>query len=327
MQRNKYYCMKNLVTIGGGSGQFVLLSGLRDVKNISIKAVVSMVDSGGSTGRLRDELGVLPPGDVLKCLLALSPSRDYARKILQKRFKSENRLNGHNAGNMLLSILSQYAGSFPDGIKALGEVLDICGEVLPVTTDKATLVAELTDGNRLYGESAIDVPRGNQREKIKKTFLVPHHADRIKVHPPVLKAIKQAQYIVVGPGDLFTSIIPNFLISEVKEEIKKTKAKIIYVVNIMTKFGETDNFVGEDFVYDLEKVMGRKVDFVIFNSKIFDKETLRQYKKQKAEPVRMHRDKKWNGRTVIKEDIASFSGGVVRHDEEKLSAIIEKIVF
>jgi len=323
--KNKTH-MKNIVTIGGGSGQFVLLSGLRDVKNINIKAVVSMVDSGGSTGRLRDELGVLPPGDVLKCVLALSPDREYARKILQKRFKSDNRLSGHNAGNMLLSILSQYAGSFPYGIRALGEVLDIKGEVLPVTTDKATLVAELTDGNRLYGEAAIDIPRGNQREKIKKTYLVPHHSNCIKVYPPVLKAIKQAKYIIVGPGDLFTSIIPNFLISEVKEEIKKTKAKIIYVVNVMTKFGETDNFKGEDFVYDLEKAMGRKVDYVIFNSEILEKKILQQYKKQKAEPVKMHREKKWNGRTVIKEDIVSTQGGVVRHDEEKLAAIIEKII-
>ncbi len=318
--------MINIVTIGGGSGQFVLLSGLRDLENINIKAVVSMVDSGGSTGRLRDELGVLPPGDILKCVLALSPDREYARKILQKRFRSENRLNGHNAGNMLLSILSQYAGSFPDGIKALGEVLDIKGEVLPVTTDKATLVAELTDGSYLYGESAIDVPRGNQREKIKKTYLVPHHAERIKVYPPVLKAIKQAKYIVIGPGDLFTSIIPNFLISEVREEIKKTKAKIIYVVNVMTKFGETDNYLGEDFVYDLEKAMGRKVDYVICNSGVLAKNVLKEYKKQKAELVKMHCDKKWNGRMVIRENIISTQGGIVRHDEEKLATIIEEII-
>jgi len=318
--------MKNIVTIGGGSGQFILLSGLRDVENISIKAIVSMVDSGGSTGRLRDELGVLPPGDILKCLLALSTGREYARKILQKRFVCDNRLNGHNAGNMLLSILSQYAGNFPDGVRALGEVLSIKGEVLPVTVDKATLVAELTDGGYLFGESVIDVPRGNTRGKIKKTYLVPHHAETVKVHPPVLKAIKNANYIVVGPGDLFSSIIPNFLVDGVKNEIKKTRAKIIYVLNIMTKFGETDNYWGEDFVYDLEKAMGRKVDYVIVNSGIIDKDVLKPYKKQKAELVKMHRDKSWNGRTVIREDIVNFSGGVIRHDEDKLAEIIKRII-
>jgi uncharacterized cofD-like protein len=131
-----------IVTIGGGSGQFVLLSGLRDWENASLTAIVSMVDSGGSTGRLRDELGILPPGDILKCIIALSSYRQTARQILQQRFTGTNRLSGHVAGNLLLTILSQFAGSFPDGIKALGEVLKIKGDVLPVTTDKATLVAE-----------------------------------------------------------------------------------------------------------------------------------------------------------------------------------------
>ena len=318
--------MINLVTIGGGSGQFVLLSGLRDLKNIHINAIVSMVDSGGSTGRLRDELGILPPGDVLKCVLALSPNRDHARKILQKRFASDNRLNGHNAGNMLLTILSQYTGSFPEGIEALGEVLDIKGCVLPVTTDKATLVAELTNGHRLYGEAAIDVPRGNQREKIKRTFLVPHHSDRIKVYKPVLSAIRNAKFIIIGPGDLFTSIIPNFLIPEVKEAIKKTRAKLIYIVNLMTKFGETDHFRGEDFVSHVEKAIGRKVNFVIVNSTKLDKNILQNYKKQKAEQVSINKDENWSGREIIKTDIVNLSGDIIRHDEEKLASIIRTII-
>ena len=132
----------NIVTIGGGSGQYVLLSGLRDLKNINITAIVSMVDSGGSTGRLRDELGILPPGDALKCVLALSSNREVARKILLTRFDCDNRLKGHNAGNMLLSMLAQYAGDFPAGINALGEILNIRqNKVLPVTTDRATWAA------------------------------------------------------------------------------------------------------------------------------------------------------------------------------------------
>jgi len=161
---------KKIVTIGGGSGQYVLLSGLRDSIDIEITTIVSMVDSGGSTGVLRDEFGVLPPGDIFKCILALSPDRENARKILQTRFISRGRLNGHNAGNMLLSFLSQYTGSFPEGVNALAQILNIKGTVLPVTIDRATLVAELTDGSHLYGEAAIDIPRGDQRQKIKSTF-------------------------------------------------------------------------------------------------------------------------------------------------------------
>ena len=195
------------MTIGGGSGQFALLSGLRDLPNIAITAIVSMVDSGGSTGRLRDELGILPPGDILKCILALSPHGENSRTLLQKRFKKDRRLRGHNAGNMLLTMLSRYTGSFPTGVAALAEILDANGTILPVTTDQATLVAELTDGTRIYGERAIDMPRGNQREKIHDVFLVPHHNEAIRVFPPVVDAINDADYIILGPGDLFTSII------------------------------------------------------------------------------------------------------------------------
>src|SRR6056297_458263 len=244
---------KKIVTIGGGSGQYVLLSGLRDLVDFEVTAVVSMVDSGGSTGRLRDELGILPPGDILKCILALSPHRDSVRHLLQKRFRSNPKLAEHSVGNMLLTMLSQYCNDFTQGVKALGEVLDIKGEVLPVTTDKATLVAELTDGSWLYGESAIDVPRGNQREKIKKTFLVPHHSETIQVYPRVLEAIKEADYIILGPGDLYTSIIPNVLVKGVKEELGRAKAELIYLANIMTKFGETENFTAKDFMEKIEE--------------------------------------------------------------------------
>ncbi|MGD9242116.1 MAG: YvcK family protein, partial [Desulfobacterales bacterium] len=249
--------MHKIVTIGGGSGQYALLAGLRDFKSLDITAIVSMVDSGGSTGRLRDELGILPPGDALKCILALSPHRDIARTIFLKRFTADRRLAGHNAGNMLITMLSRYTGSFPSGIKALAEILDVRGHILPVTIDKATLVAELTDGSRIYGETAIDMPRGTQREKIHDVFLVPHHSNTISVYPPVLKAIRQADMIVIGPGDLFTSIVPSLIVHGVKECLKKIKAPILFILNIMTKFGETHQFTGRDFVKTLEEAIGR----------------------------------------------------------------------
>lgn len=318
--------MKKIVTIGGGTGQFNLLCGLRDMEGIEISAVVSMVDSGGSTGRLRDELGVLPPGDILKCILALSADRDSARKILQKRFNGQNRLSGHSVGNLLLTILSQYAGNFPDGVKALGEVLDIRGKVLPVTIDKATLVAELTDGSFLYGETVIDIPRGDQREKIKNAFLVPHHSDQIKVYPPVVDAIKNADLVIIGPGDLFTSIIPNFLVPGVKEALHDSLAEILFVVNIMTKFGETDNYGVKDFVEKIEEFIGKKVDKVLVNSRKPESDVLEKYKEQKAKFIEADLSEEWEGRKIVARDLIDLGGEILRHSPEKLKeAVLEMI--
>ena len=323
--------MKNedqkLVTIGGGSGQFALLSGLRDLYGIKITAVVSMADSGGSTGRLRDELGILPPGDVLKCILALSPHRDIARIIFLKRFIQDRRLQGHNAGNMLLTILSQYTGSFPTGVQALSEILDAKGTILPVTTDRATLVAELTGGRHIYGETAIDIPRGTQREKIRKVFLVPHHSDSISVYPPVIETINSADYIIIGPGDLFTSIISNLIVPGVKEALQETSAKILYIINIMTKFGETHNFSGIDFVRKLEECIGRQVDGIIYNAEKPDTKLLAQYVEQKAEFVEINeRDDCWENRKIYVSNMLDIAGSIVRHDSKKLASLVQKII-
>lgn len=315
----------NVTTIGGGSGQYVLLSSLRDIKNINISSVVSMVDSGGSTGRLRDEFGILPPGDILKCLLALSPKREYARRILQTRFKLSKKLKGHNAGNMLLGFLSQYTGDFPEGVEALGEILGIRGRVFPVTTDRATLVAELSNGERIFGESAIDVPRGTQREKIVKTYLVPHHSNEVKVYPPVISAIKNADYVIIGPGDIYTSIIPNFLVPGVKEAVCKSKAKIIYIVNLMTKFGESDNFIIDDFVNLVNKTIGRKVDVIMQNKTVPSKYLLDNYKKQKAFFVEPSEKGKIGNTDIVKQDLLEESEDIIRHDKKKLTTTLNNI--
>lgn len=316
-----------LLTLGGGSGQFALLSGLRDIPDIDITAVVSMVDSGGSTGRLRDEFGILPPGDILKCIVALSPHREVARILLLKRFIEDRRLRGHNAGNLLLTMLSRYAGSFPAGVQALAEILDVRGRILPVTIDPGTLVAELTDGTRIFGEKAIDVPRGTQREKIRDVFLVPHHSESISVYPPVIDAAWWADYIIIGPGDLFTSIIPGLIVPGVVEAFKKSRGKLLFVMNIMTKFGETHNFTGWDFVARLEEVFGREVDGIVYNSSRPDEKILAQYRNQKAEFVEINpEDACWGKRRIYSDDMLETSGGIVRHDSRKLAAMIQRIV-
>ena len=317
---------RNIVTIGGGSGQYALLSGLRDLKTISIHAIVSMMDSGGSTGRLRDELGILPPGDILKCVLALSPHQKTARSLLQKRFQKDRRLRGHNAGNMLLTMLSRYTGSFPSGVMALAEILDSRGTILPVTVDKATLVAQLTDGSRIYGESAIDMPRGHQRHKIKDVFLVPHHTDEIRVYPPVVKAIQKADYIILGPGDLFTSIIPNLIVPGVRDAIQTSPAKLIFIINIMTKFGETQNFKCSDFVQNLESFTGRKMDAIVHNTVRPDKTLCDLYANQKSDCVVQDIETPiWDQRRVFRADLIETSGDIIRHDSKKLAGLLESI--
>ena len=189
----------------------------------------------------------------------------------------------------------------------------------------STLVAELTDGSRLYGEAAIDVPRGEVREKIQKTFLVPHHSDRIRVHPPVIEAIEMADYIIIGPGDLYTSIVPNLLVQKVAETIRRSDAQILFIVNVMTKFGETDNFTGKDFILNLESFINRKVDTAIFNSAVPQEDILREYKKQKASLVEVDMEDNWGGRKIIKEDILN-SGDILRHDSQKLAEVIDLLI-
>ncbi len=313
-----------IVTIGGGSGQYALLSGLRDIAGIHITAVVSMMDSGGSTGRLRDELGTLPPGDILKCILALSPHQEMVRSIFQKRFSRNRRLKGHNAGNMLLTMLSRYTGNFPAGVQALAEILDVQGEILPVTVDRATLVAELTDGSRIFGEAAIDTPRGHQRETIRDVYLVPHHSDAIHIFPPVLQAIDKADIIILGPGDLFTSIIPNLIVPGLKEKLSAVPAPIYQVVNIMTKFGETNHFQACDFIATLESFAGRRITAAIVNDNRPDDRLLTRYRNQKSDFVNV--GSMDDHCQLIKEDLLDTSGGIIRHDPVKLAGVVEKII-
>jgi uncharacterized cofD-like protein len=315
---------QHIVTIGGGSGQFALLSGLREIEEISVSAVVSMMDSGGSTGRLRDELGTLPPGDILKCILALSPHQEVVRSIFQKRFEKDRRLQGHNAGNMLLTMLSRYTGSFPAGVQALAEILDVKGEILPVTIDQATLVAELTDGSRVFGESAIDMPRGHQREKIRDVYLVPHHADTIDVYPPVLSALEDADIIIMGPGDLFTSIVPNLIVPGLREKLRDVAAPMYCVVNIMTKFGETHNYRASDFITTLERFTGRRLYGAIFNTQRPSEALLANYRKQKSEFVAP--GDAIVGCRIFAEDLIEESASVIRHDPAKLAALIRRII-
>jgi uncharacterized cofD-like protein len=185
----------------------------------------------------------------------------------------------------------------------------------------------LSNGSRIYGEKAIDLPRGTQREKIVDVFLVPHHTDSISVYPPVIQAINEADYIIIGPGDLFTSIIPNLIVPGVKDALHKAHAKILYIVNIMTKFGETHNFKGYDFVKKLEEFIEMQVDGVLYNTAKPSRKILNHYLEQKSEFVEIdEHDEQWKNYTIYASAMLDTSGGIVRHDSKKLALLIREIM-
>lgn len=255
----------------------MVLSALRDYP-VYLTSIVSMADDGGSTGRLRDQYGVLPPGDIRRALVALSNAGPTLRNLFNYRF-SNGDLKEHSFGNIFLSALEKITGNFADAVSVASKILNIKGEVLPVTFDNVTLYAKLTSGIVIKGETNIDIPKHNPETPIKKVWLQPV----AKINPSAKRAILSADMIVIGPGDLFTSIIPNFLVSGVVPAIRKSKAKKVYVCNLMTKFGETHGFKARDFIDTVERYLGRGVlDYAVFNNKRPLSQVLRRYQKENS---------------------------------------------
>ncbi len=245
---------KKIVIIGGGTGTFVILTGLRQYP-VDLAAIIGMMDSGGSTGRLRDQLGVLPPGDLRQALVALSDSQEIWRDLFVYRFENGD-LCGHNFGNLFLSALEKITGSIEEAIDLASFILNVRGEVIPVTFDQCQLCVELVDGFIIEGESHIDEPREmSERPRIKRAFLSPPASP----NPRALSQIKSADLIVIGPGDLYTSIIPNLLVAGVAGAIKESAARKVFVMNLMTKYGQTTNYTASEHLSDLEKYLGSGV--------------------------------------------------------------------
>lgn len=264
---------KNVVVIGGGTGTFTVLSALKKYDGLHLSAIVSMADDGGSTGVLRDEQGVLPPGDVRQCLVALSSSDMLMRKLFNYRF-SGGGLDGHNFGNLFITALEKITGSFDSAVESLEKILKIKGEVIPVTLDKVKLFIEFANGEIMKGEGQIDESKLLLSKKIKKIFLAPSAT----INPKVKKAIDNADLIILGPGDLYTSIIPNFLVDNFAEMICRSKAKKVYLCNLMTKIGHSDNFSVSDFADEIEKYLGTDcLDFVVYNNEKPSTELLARY--------------------------------------------------
>ncbi|MBI1838983.1 MAG: YvcK family protein [Candidatus Colwellbacteria bacterium] len=312
--------MKKVVFFGGGTGAFTVLSGLKK-HPIELTAIVTMADDGGSAGILREEFGVLPPGDIRRALLALSETdNEVLLPLFNYRFKEGAGLNGHNFGNLMLTALERITGNLPTAIKEAEKILSVKGAVVPVTLYKSKLFAGLDDGQVIKGETNIDIPKHDGRIKIKKVWLKP----KSYINPVAERAIASAEAIIIGPGDLYTSIIPNLLVIGVTEAIKKSKAKKIYIVNVMTKFGETNNFSAGDFITEINNYLGDNIlDYALVNSKLPSYWRMRNYILERASAVQIE---------GLPEKPSPVFGdflrtrGFVRHDSDKLARVIVSLI-
>jgi uncharacterized cofD-like protein len=312
-----------IVVIGGGTGLSTLLAGIKQ-KTSNITAIVTVADDGGSSGRLREELDVLPPGDIRNCLVALADSEDLLGALFQFRFKEGEGLRGHSFGNLFITALSKVTGDFARAIKESSKVLAIKGNVFPATLQKVKLVARRMNGRETTGESRI---RDERESPIDHLLLVPGDCRATRES---IEAIRQADAIVLGPGSLYTSVMPNLLIKGIQEEILKSKAKKIYICNVMTEAGETENFSVSDHVRAIMKhTRPAIIDYCIANISKIPKDLYEKYKEEDKYPVELsERDEAWFKQEKIKLIKAHIAGmkEFVRHDPVKLSDVIMDIL-
>lgn len=329
---------KRIVTIGGGTGSFTLLSGLKKYP-ADITAIVSMADDGGSTGVLRDELGVLPPGDVRQCLVALSDSSGKLRDLMNYRF-DQGGLKGHTFGNLFLSALEKINGSFSSGLEDAVKILNVQGKVLPVTESDMRMGIELKDGRVLWGEKQLDRSEGVRSAGIKRIFLKPEVAANKKA----VEAILKADAVIIGPGDFYGSVFPNFLVGGISEAVRKSRATVIFNCNLTNKKGQTEGYGIDDYVRVFEERIGKgRIDFVTFNNKRIPPELVRKYEKREgagsvlsfrrdsAEPKRSYRvvladlvQKREAEKN--KGDAIAKTRSFIRHDSGKLAKVLMMVL-
>lgn len=307
-----------IVLIGGGTGLSYVLKGLKKYP-VDITAIVTVGDDGGSSGMIRDSIHVVPPGDIRKVMIAMSETEPLMNDLLTYRFKDDTIFSNHTVGNIMLSALFKITGDYVKSIEQLGRVLNVRGKILPVATTPVTLVADMEDGTRVVGESNIT----SAKKKIKRISTM---QDDVTATTDVLEAIEEADFIVFGPGSLYTSIIPNLLIPSVKEKILESKAKKCYICNVMTETGETDYFKVSDHVIELEKYLGSGVIDIVLANDDFDvePEILQSYQKHGADLVEVDLDKiaQLNKELVTSHFIYINEKKHIRHKSNKIAAYV-----
>lgn len=320
-----------VVTIGGGTGQFTLLSGLKKLP-LALTAIVNMVDTGGSTGVLRDEMGSLPAGDLRQCLVALSEADQVMRELFTYRFENGS-LKGHSFGNLFISTLEQVTGSLDQALERSADILKIKGHVLPVTLDDVHLVMTLNNGKELVGQYAVETYQLVSKFGVKEIKLDPSGV----LNPKARMALSQADVVVVGPGNFYSSILPNFLVDGMAEALSASPAKKIFIANLMNRHGQTDDFTIGRYIEEIEKVIGAQVfDAVLYNTEIPPHELVTRYVDE-GEPLVVTDDRlarvEYRGADLLAGQIGTQRQGdpirrtLIRHDSFKLAqAIMEYIV-
>jgi len=321
---------KNVVCLGGGTGTFVALKGLKHYP-VNLSAIVTMSDSGGSNKRIRDEFGLLPTSDMRQCFVALSDENGgvgLLRQLFMYRFEKGEGISGMTFGNLFMAALSDILGSQKEAIKQTGKVLRIHGQVIPVTFTDTNLFAKYEDGHVAQEEHLIDEPTHDGTLKIVDLFLKP----KAQANPDALKAITEADMIVIGPGDLYTSLLPNLLVTDISHALQSSKAQIVYIVNLMTKYGQTMGFSALDHMKALEKYLGTCIDVCITNQTPFPKTALDLYAKSQEYPVvdNLPRNSYYrvvpadvaNTNVVTKAKTDALIRSLIRHDSDKLASVL-----
>lgn len=311
----------NIVALGGGTGLSTMLRGLKKLTP-NITAIVTVSDNGGGSGLLREQMNMLPPGDIRNCLVALANTEPMMEKLLQYRFK-EGALAGQNFGNLFLAALSEIAGGFEQAVRVTENVLAITGKVIPVTLEQVNLKACFDNGESIIGECQIVERSKITGMKIKDITLLPQNP---RPMPDAISAIQAADAIILGPGSLYTSIIPNLLVKNISSTIAKSKAKVIYICNIMTQPGETTGFGVYEHIVELEKYLGEGIiDTVIVNSDDIAENWLNLYLEDGADIINLEEDKLKNKNTnIVKAPVMKIyeDKKVIRHDPDKLAKIV-----
>ena len=300
---------------GGGTGLPSLLGGLKAIPWVDLHAVVTMFDSGGSSGQLRDELGVLPPGDVLKCTLTLARNEREARKILLARLPmlEHGRLAGHTGGNLLLSMMEQYTGDFIAAVDGLRTLLGCRGHVWPITVERSTLCALYADGSTSRGEMHVDAGQ-SAGQAIGRLWLDPP----VSIHPDVAQTIRSLDAVVIGPGSFFTSLLPILLVDGCREALTDMRGPIIHVANLLTEGSGMQGFTAGDAIARLNAAIGRPVDMVIFNTETPPAAVLERYGREQKHPLLLGRIP--NTCEVIEGGF--WKGAIARHDRRRLRAAV-----
>ncbi|MDU1855041.1 MAG: YvcK family protein [Clostridium baratii] len=312
-----------IVVIGGGTGLSTMLRGLKYYTS-NITAIVTVGDDGGGSGALREDLGMLPPGDIRNCILALADTEPLMEDLLQYRF-TEGRLKGQSFGNLFLAAMDGVSDNFVGAVQKMSSVLAVTGKVLPVTLDDMKLMAQLDNGNVVEGESDIPEEAFKQKSKINRLMIVPEDAKPLE---EALQAIKDADAIVMGPGSLYTSVIPNLLVKGIVSEIKKSSAYKIYISNVMTQPGETDGFKVYDHIKVLKKYGGKDiVDCVIANNGSISYDMKKKYKDKNSDIVTIDRDKlKDFGIEIVEKNLIKVSKGTIKHDSDYLAQVLVETI-